>query len=155
MSWVAAAIGASGLLGAFALSHTNAVTGVSANGAVGTVSDKGISIGITGNAATGATGTVTQSAQVALSGVEAVGEEGYLSVPLSPLTATGNVGSVEFEFRRRLLEGIRELGQGRQPSSELQRDNRQLYDEIMQFDIVSLAERFRTIRLANDFSVNT
>jgi len=69
-----------------------------ADGAVGTVSDKGIGIGITGNAATGETGTVTQSIQVALSGVEAAGEVGYLSVPLSPLTAEGSVGSVEFEF---------------------------------------------------------
>ena len=70
----------------------------------------------------------------------------YLEMTAEALFSDPTITSVEFEFRRRLLEGIRELGQGRQPSSELQRDNRQLYDEIMQFDIVSLAERFRTIR---------
>ena len=89
---------ASGLLGAFALSNTNAVTGVFSDGAVGTVSDKGISIGITGNAAIGATETVSPSAQVGILGVEAGGAAGYLPVPLSPLTAEGNVGSVEFGF---------------------------------------------------------
>jgi hypothetical protein len=31
-------------------------------------------------------------------GVEAAGQTGYLSVPLNPLTATGDVGSVQFEF---------------------------------------------------------
>ena len=89
---------ASGLLGAFALSHTNSVTGVSAEGTAGTVSDKGIGTDITGDAAAGSVGTVTQSVQVALSGVEAAGQTGYLIVPLSPLTADGSVGSVQFEF---------------------------------------------------------
>ena len=89
---------ASGLLGAFALSHTNSVTGVSAEGAAGTVSDKGIGTDITGDAAAGSIGTVTQSVQVALSGVEAVGQAGHMIVPLSPLTADGSVGSVQFEF---------------------------------------------------------
>lgn len=89
---------ASGLLGAFALSHTNSVTGVSAEGTAGTVSDKGIGTDITGDAAAGSVGTVTQSVQVALSGVEAAGQAGYLIVPLSSLTADGSVGSVQFEF---------------------------------------------------------
>ena len=89
---------ASGLVGSLGSSRVVAVTGVSAEGTAGTVSDKGIGTDITGNAATGAVGTVTQSVQVALSGVEATGQTGYLIVPLSPLTATGDVGSVEFEF---------------------------------------------------------
>lgn len=89
---------ASGLVGLLGSSRVVAITGVAAEGAAGTVSDKGIGTDITGNAATGAVGTVTQSVQIALSGVEAAGQAGYLIVPLSPLTADGSVGSVQFEF---------------------------------------------------------
>ena len=89
---------ASGLVGSLGSSRVVAITGVFADGAAGTVSDKGIGTDITGDAAAGSVGTVTQSVQIALSGVEAAGQTGYLIVPLSPLTADGSVGSVQFEF---------------------------------------------------------
>jgi hypothetical protein len=53
---------------------------------------------LTGNAASGAVGSVVPGKQFALTGVEAVGETGYLSIPFTGVEAIGDIGSVTVSY---------------------------------------------------------